>query len=154
MSNDETATIGPLLAARTRIDEAIQAYLDKAAILRKRREMLTAAIDLIRLGDDEIMNLPTVIKSSVQARKTTKRLTQQEVQTLENTVLDILRTRGGCEGLRQPVILQQLIAEGVVVTPHALRQVLGTCPGITKQGERDQTTYSFYYVGPKVKGVD
>lgn len=63
IDEQENETIGPLIAARERIDVAIQAYLDKVAALRKRREVLTAAMDLIRSGDDEILNLPVVVQN-------------------------------------------------------------------------------------------
>ena len=137
INEQENETLGPLISARERIDAAIQAYLDKVAALRKRREVITAAMDLVRSGDDEILNLPVVIKNGNDPHKPKRILAFDEVQ-VEQAVLDILRS-GEATYSR---IASRLRTQSLEFSDAGLRRILKTCPHITQLGERGRTRFA------------
>ena len=133
MSEDET--IGPLLAARKRIDDTIQSYLDKVAALRKRRDFISGAIDVIRCGDDEIMTLPTLSVSPTNGRK--KRVAVFDEKAVEDRILTLLTEK--------PLAFSQIVAglDGLEYSIAGVRRIVQTSPKIAIIGERLRTRYSF-----------
>jgi hypothetical protein len=129
----EDELLAPLFASRDRIDAAIQGYLDKVALLRKRREALTAAVDIIRAGDDEIVKLPTLAER-VKGKRT--KVTDFDEQAIETQVLALLAT----SPRSFPEIIRGL--DGAVYSVAGLRRILKTAPGIVRTGEREHTRYS------------
>ena len=127
-------TIGPLLKARDRIDAAIQAYLDKVATLRKRREAVSASIDIIRAGDDEIMSLPTLVLKNKTGKP---RIVGFDEGAVEDRVLQILATGD----YSFPQLRDMLDKESVIYSAAGLRRILKTSPKIVKKGDREQTRY-------------
>jgi len=132
MSEDET--IGPLLAARKRIDDTIQSYLDKVAALRKRRDFISGAIDVIRCGDDEIMTLPTLSVSSTNGHK--KRVTVFDEKAVEDRILTLLTEK--------TLTFSQIVAglEGLEYSMAGVKRIVQTSPKIAITGERERTRYS------------
>jgi len=128
----EEDTIGPLLAVRDRLDEAIKAYLDKVAVLRKRREAVHAAIDIVRAGDDEIMKLPTLAHKNGKPR-----VIKFDAGAVESRVIDILASGE----TSYPQIRSVLESEAIPFTIAGLKAILRTCPKVERRGERDQTSY-------------
>jgi hypothetical protein len=131
MSNEDEV-LAPLLHARDRIDSAIQGYLDKVAILRKRRDAITGAMDAIRCGDDEIMKLPTAVP------KRTKQMRDFDEEAVEKAVCEMLNGRS----LSRPEIQAALISAGSLpFSENGLKRILLTSPRISKTGLRGNTRY-------------
>ena len=135
MSEDET--LAPLLQARDRIDGAIQAYLDKVAALRKRRDAVTAAINVVRAGDDEIMSLPV----AAAHKNGRTRMSKFDEAAVERRVLAMLEDPGNEGELSFAQMEKILRDEAVTFSVAGLRRILATSPKIRREGEREYTRY-------------
>ena len=108
----------------------IQGYLDKIAALRKRREVLSGAIELIRAGDDEIMKLPVMGSSSKAAKP---RVVDFDKAAVELNVLELL-TSGPMPLCR---IRESLDRLSVMYSLTGLKDILNTSPKIKRTGVRE-----------------
>ena len=129
----EDETLSPLLSARDRLDNTIAAYLDKVAALRKRREAINTAIEIVRAGDDEIMSLPTLV-----VRKNGKdRVFNFNESEVESRILSMLHSGE----MSRPQIRGVLDSERLVYSISGLNRILKTSPKIKITGARDSTRY-------------
>lgn len=103
MSGD---ALTPLLGAMKQLDAAIQAQLDKLASLRKRREAIHTAIEIVRSGEFDVEETPAssqmakveppavVTPVTISRTPSSHRVSGDELEVLEKVILRILKERG------------------------------------------------------------
>ena len=123
--------ISPLLAMRQKLDNQIAAILEKVAGIRKKRDALQMAIDVLRSGDEELAGYSSAAPKQVRP---TYSYNLAEVEAVSISFLS-----------QGPMKFRELLAavrdRGHNVSVSGLRKILVTSPSITVEGQRDQTRY-------------
>lgn len=121
--------VDPLLALKKKLEEQIQVHLDMVAILRKRHEVISQAIDVMRSSDSELLELP-----KVGPKPPVKKMDFEKVEAF------ILKELGS--GSKSKGELEHAIfSEGHFYTDSGLYRILSTCPDIARIGERNAARY-------------
>lgn len=126
-----TDDLSPLLETRNKLDNALQALTDKMAIIRKRRDALQTAIDVMRSSDDEVEEL----LRNVKPRYLPKHV--DDDSTVENTILSLLQAGP----MDSEAIRESLFRLNVKCTENKVKMLLRTSPSIERIGERNYSRY-------------
>lgn len=132
MSNEDD--ISPLLAMRQKLDNQIAGILEKVAGIRKKRDVLQNAIEVLRSSDEDLNGYPSTAPRQPRSNPTYNYNSAE----VEAAVLSILDKSGP---LKFRELLPLVVERGQNVSKTGLRNVLSTCPHITVVGQRDQTRY-------------
>ncbi len=127
----------PLLEAKRRIESAINQYLEKVALLRKRSDALQQAINVLRSSDEELASLLPA-ETPMKAPKSLRVTTFNE-EDIERRVTNLL-AEGGASNF--PSLEYNLRSQGAVFSKAGLRRILKTGPQFSITGVRDSTRYS------------
>lgn len=127
-------TLEPLLNARKQLEAEIETQLEIVARLRKKREALSIAIDVLRTPDLDLEPL----RSKFGATKAAIKRTTSDPKEIENFILTQLKQK---HPATKKEIAKLLEDNGLQCGMSKLREILTTSPHIQKNGERDQTTY-------------
>lgn len=125
--------IGPLIEAKRKIEATMQVYLDKVAVLRKKAEALTAAVNVLRSNDHELLEM------SQQASTKPKRTIKFDERVVEEEVVKLLREKGPQS---KPNILMECRMRGIQATDSGIIRILKTSPDIFITGQRESTRYN------------
>ncbi len=129
----DTEGVPQLKAAKAKIDAAIEALLNKVAIYRKRSEALQHSINILLSSDDELDEITAGAPvhrggtNCVDPDRVEKALLESMAVNYPYTLAETKRILNG---------------KGMLVSDYMLRKVLGTCPGIDKSGDKQQTRYT------------
>lgn len=126
--------IGPLVEAKRKLEAAMQGYLDKVAVLRKKAEALTAAINVMRSNDSELLADATRVQTPIKP----KRIVQFNEQVAEEGLLQIMREKGP---LSKPDLILEARMHGIQASVAGLVRILKTSPYIEVTGIRESTRY-------------
>ncbi len=129
---DNLDDIAPILAVRDKIDSAIQVHLDQVAVLRKRRDALTSAVDVLRCNDYDLDNVAAALP------KKKAHVTSFDEGSVEAELIGHLR-QNGRRSFSQ--IQNMLRDKGTEFSITGLRRILKTSPQISVAGVRASTRY-------------
>jgi len=134
--------LNAILAARKRIEDAIEIELAKVAALRKRVDALSIAADVLRCGDDDMiidaLSIRAKLKPSATDPKTKTRVLDFDEAVLTGAIEDLLKTPVPMVALRRA-----LDSNGVAYSIRGLKEILATHPRITRSGERHLTRFAW-----------
>ena len=119
-----------LLSVKKALEAKIEEALNAVAVLRKKHDAITSAIDVLRSSDTEIMALPAKPLRPVPLK--------MNYGVVEDFILDLLT--GGPKSKRE--MENSLHEAGHFFTDSGIRRILGTCPKLNRTGERQDTRYS------------
>lgn len=122
--------VTPMLEMRKRLDASIEALLEKTAAMRKKRDALNTAIEILRSNDDELIDY---------APKQPKRSYKFDEDECEKKVLGYLSNGSG--RLSFTDLIGRLKQENFNFTVAGLRRVVSTSPKIVREGVKEQTRY-------------
>ena len=127
----EDLGVGPLMQARAQLDQAIDGYLEKVALLRKRREAIQLAVDTLRSSDDELRSL---IACAPRARGVQeKRVVTFDEDQVEKAVIEYLGTH---KKASYADIAYVLDSAKIQYSAAGLKRVLKTSPHVVSEGTR------------------
>lgn len=134
------AAINPFQDAKLQLEAVINIELNKIAILRKRLEALSTAINVLRSSDSELAEtLAEIGELKPVNRSKTDKFHWRDKQDAIETVAGILR------GFAKPVSLSEiknaLVRLNYPHTEYSLRQLLKQAP-FTKSGPNYNMKYS------------
>lgn len=127
--------VDALKKAKAELEEAIQVQLNKVAILRKRHDALTMALEVLRSSDSELMTaMPDLSKVGNHKRPSLSKINEDEIEGA------IIRVLPGNK-LTKRDLMEVLNGQGMLYSMSALDRVLKTSPHIQRVGERQRTAY-------------
>ena len=137
------AALDALLASRKDLDTQLQYFLDQTAILRKKRDAIETAINIVRSTDTDllktiresqtVLNLPN---AEVEVRPS--RVSFFDEAAVEAEIIEFL-LRSGEKTRRE--IHAHLTSFNFRFNEAGLDRILNTSPGIIRLGIRDKTRY-------------